>query len=97
MSLSMRIGDRCLEVAKSCGVPGEGCEHVRVAPVTREDVEAAVRTAWARGNPAGTHLRSHQDHLSGKQANPRLTEPLRHKGEEEKPPVAPHRRKPALR
>jgi hypothetical protein len=27
---------------------GEGCEHVRVASVTWEDIEAAVRSAWAR-------------------------------------------------
>ncbi len=26
----------------------EGCEHVRVASITWEDIEAAVRTAWAR-------------------------------------------------
>jgi hypothetical protein len=25
-----------------------GCEHVRVASVTWEDIEAAVRSAWAR-------------------------------------------------
>jgi hypothetical protein len=26
----------------------EGCDHVRVASITREDIEAAVRAAWAR-------------------------------------------------
>jgi hypothetical protein len=26
----------------------KGCEHVRVASITRKDIEAAVRAAWAR-------------------------------------------------
>jgi hypothetical protein len=48
MPLTMRIGDTCLEVAKTCGMTGAGCEHVRVASITRDDIEAAVRAAWAR-------------------------------------------------
>jgi len=35
----------------------EGCEHVRVASITREDIEAAVRSAWARDtcDPVDVH------------------------------------------
>jgi hypothetical protein len=48
MPLAMRIGDRCLEAGEAVRHAREGCEHVRVASITWEDIEAAVRTAWAR-------------------------------------------------
>lgn len=44
----MRPGDRCLEAGEAMRHAREDCEHVRVASITREDIEAAVRTAWAR-------------------------------------------------
>jgi hypothetical protein len=44
----MRPGDGCLEVGEVMRRAREGCEHVGVASITPEDIEAAVRAAWAR-------------------------------------------------
>jgi hypothetical protein len=37
--------DSCLEVERHAH---EACDHARVASITPEDIEAAVRAAWAR-------------------------------------------------
>jgi hypothetical protein len=58
MPLTLRIGDMCLEALEIMRYGREGCEHGRVASVTWEDIEVAVRSAWARdtapGVPGGT-------------------------------------------
>ena len=47
-----------------------------------------------RRNPAGRHLRGHQDHYQESRLTPGSQSPAP-EGEEQKPPVARHRRKPA--
>ena len=56
MPLTMRIGDRCLEAGEVMRHARVGCEHVRVASITREDIEAVVRDLRARLHPNAEFL-----------------------------------------
>jgi hypothetical protein len=44
----MPIGHGCLRAGHVRWRAREGCHHVCVASITREELEAAVRAAWAR-------------------------------------------------